>query len=109
MRKITVPLMALAAGTLLLPGCRKTPQEPPQNMTMELPETPVKPPAPPVTPPPAPKPKAEKVVVPPTTTAEPSEEEQMREDAEATGMTSRVTSGNDAANRAAGEGNSSEH
>jgi outer membrane biosynthesis protein TonB len=110
MRKIIVPLTALAAVALLLPGCHKTPQEPPQNMTMELPATPAKPPAPPVAPPPAPKPKEEKVVVPPTTVAEPSEEEQMREDAEATGMTSRTTGSNgDAASQPAAGGNASQH
>ena len=104
MNKITVHA-ALATMALLLSACHKSPP-PPQNTTMELPAPEPQPPAPPA-PLPEPKPKAEKPVALPADHAEPSEEEQMREDAEATGMTSRVTTGNDASAPVSG-GNSSE-
>jgi hypothetical protein len=105
MSKITVRT-ALAATALIVSACHKPPP-PPQNTTMELPAPEPQPPAAPA-PLPEPKPKAEKPVALPTDHAEPSEEEQMREDAEATGMTSRVTTDNDASTPASG-GNSSEH
>ena len=107
---LPLPLVALAAVTLLLPGCRKAPEQPPQNMTMELPETPAQPPAPPTpAPEPASQPKVENKVVLPAAT-DISEDEQMREDAEATGMTSRVSSRSDNASGSPdNEGNPAQH
>jgi len=108
---LPLPLVALAAVTLLLPGCRKAPEQPPpNNMTMELPETPAQPPAsPPPAPEPASRPKAENKVALPAA-PDISEDEQMREDAEATGMTSRMSDRSDTTSPSpVNEGNSAQH
>ena len=106
----TVPAIATAAlvpALLLLPACHKTPGQTPQNSQTE--EETAPPPALPVAPPPAivtPKPEPENMKMPPPDTTALSEDEQIREDAAATGMTSRVHRDGDGQDAAATDANS---
>jgi hypothetical protein len=82
---------ALLAACLLASGCKKAPEEPPEANIQE----PVEAPAAPVnevTPPPAPAPKPEQNAAAPIPDDDdkPTVSDQTREDAEATGMTSRM-------------------
>lgn len=79
-------LAALLATALLAAGCKKAPEPPPENVVVEQPAPPA--PVPEATPEPEPKPVVNEAALIPSD--EPSADEQMREDAEATGMTSRV-------------------
>lgn len=105
-RTVRAACATTLAAALLLSACHKKPPEP-QNTVMELPPVQPQQPAPPP-PQPTPKPKAEKPIALPADHAEPSEEEQMREDAEATGMTSRVANSSDTTAPASGGGNASQ-
>lgn len=99
--RLRTPLMILLAGTALIAGCHKTPEAPPENQTSE-------PAAPPTPAPVAPKP--EPVVTPPKPVApkpkpapEPTADQQMIDDADAVGMTSRTSS---SSNETSAPGNS---
>jgi hypothetical protein len=85
----TVGRTAALLALLALGACHKRSEPPPAPTENVQPPAPPKP-APPPPPPEKPKPVKTVVVVPPDTD-KPSDEDQMREDAEATGMTSRLT------------------
>jgi outer membrane biosynthesis protein TonB len=91
-------IAAMLGGTLLLAGCKQQHQEPPaQNEAAEAP-TPVAPPPPP---PPVEKPKPVAAPKPKPLPATP-EDQQVLDDADATGMTARVDrSGNASDTKAA--------
>jgi len=80
------PVMAMLGGALLLAGCKQQHQEQPvENQPAEAP----KPVAPPPPPPPAEKPKP--VAAPKPKPLPPTpEDQQVLDDADATGMTARV-------------------
>ncbi|WBO23997.1 hypothetical protein [Sphingomonas abietis] len=94
-------VLILLAGITLLAGCHKTPEAPPENQTTEPaappPPLPVAPAPEPVVAPPKP------VVAKPKPAPEPTADQQMSDDADAVGMTSRTSS---AANDANAAGNS---
>ena len=86
-------LAALLATSLLAAGCKKAAEPPSQSNTLIQP---VKPPAPAPAAHPSniPKPVVKKVVLVPVDDSKLSAEDQIREDAEATGMTSRLPADN---------------
>lgn len=85
MKKLAIA--AILGGTLLLAGCKQHQENPPEtNNAAEAPE-PVAPPPPP--PAPAPKPKPVAAAKPKPLPATP-EDQQVLDDADATGMTARV-------------------
>ncbi len=103
-------LLPLLAATLLTSACHKAKEAPANNANVVEPES--VPPPPPAnivneaTPAPPPK----KTALVPPDDYQPSSEEQMREDAEATGMTSRLHPGEPAQEPSATPGgNSSQH
>jgi outer membrane biosynthesis protein TonB len=98
---IRTPLLAAAVAGLLLGGCHKQREPEPENQTTETPAPVVPEPAPAPEPVEAPTPKP--VAPKPKAAPKPSADEQMLDDADATGMTSHANRETDASD---GAGNS---
>ncbi len=90
MRRMTSLLMLAAAGSLLV-ACHKHAEQPDDNLTTATPEPAA--PSPTPTPTPTPKPKAPPKIAAAKVKAapEPTADQQMQDDADATGMTSHVS------------------
>ena len=97
--RIRSTLIALLAAGSLVAGCHKQPKQPPENQAIEAPK--------PVAPAPTPAPEPEKPAKPAKPVAakvkaapEPTADQQMIDDAEATGMTSHVSRDGDTSDTA---------
>ena len=93
--RLTVAMLLVAASGLA--ACHKTPeQQPIENQAAEAPKPVAPPPKPAPKPAPAPVPKADPAKV--EAAPEPTADQQMLDDADATGMTSHASRGSDASN-----------